>query len=43
MLNFFKKNCLQQENIPEIEEETHRLAVVNMDWGRVKVRNGNWN
>nr|GLL26246.1 pre-rRNA-processing protein ESF1 [Ipomoea trifida] len=27
---------VQEENIPEIEKETHRLAVVNMDWGRVK-------
>ena len=27
-----------QENIPEIEKETHRLAVVNMDWKYVKVR-----
>lgn len=26
-----------QENIPEIEKETHRLAVVNMDWKYVKV------
>ena len=25
------------ENIPEIEKETHRLAVVNMDWRYVKV------
>lgn len=25
-----------EENIPDIEEETHRLAVVDMDWDRVK-------
>lgn len=24
--------------MPEIDKETKRLAVVNMDWGRVKVR-----
>ncbi|KAF5753068.1 pre-rRNA-processing protein ESF1 [Tripterygium wilfordii] len=24
------------ENIPEIEKETHRLAVVNMDWNHIK-------
>jgi hypothetical protein len=27
-----------QEEIVEIEKETHRLAVVNMDWRYVKVR-----
>jgi hypothetical protein len=27
-----------QEEIAEIEKETHRLAVVNMDWRYVKVR-----
>lgn len=27
----------QEENVPEIEKETHRLAVVNMDWNQVKV------
>lgn len=26
-----------QEDIAEIEKETHRLAVVNMDWRFVKV------
>jgi hypothetical protein len=26
-----------QENIPEIERETHRLAIVDMDWAHVKV------
>ncbi|KAF8405449.1 hypothetical protein HHK36_010355 [Tetracentron sinense] len=25
-----------QENIPVIEQETHRLAIVNMDWNQVK-------
>lgn len=25
-----------EKNIPEIEKETHRLAVVNLDWGHVK-------
>lgn len=28
---------VQEENIPEIDKETHRLAVVNMDWNQVKV------
>ncbi|KAK9284848.1 hypothetical protein L1049_024028 [Liquidambar formosana] len=27
---------VQEESIPVIEKETHRLAVVNMDWGEVK-------
>lgn len=27
----------QEENVPEIENETRRLAVVNMDWNQVKV------
>ncbi|KAH1098193.1 hypothetical protein J1N35_015114 [Gossypium stocksii] len=27
---------IQEENIPMIEKETHRLAVVNMDWRHVK-------
>ncbi|XP_043722003.1 pre-rRNA-processing protein ESF1-like [Telopea speciosissima] len=27
---------IQEETIPEIEKETHRLAVVNMDWSQVK-------
>ncbi|CAN4078687.1 unnamed protein product [Withania somnifera] len=27
---------LQKEDVPEIDKETKRLAVVNMDWGRVK-------
>ncbi|KAJ4964622.1 hypothetical protein NE237_016471 [Protea cynaroides] len=27
---------IQEEAIPEIEKETHRLAVVNMDWSQVK-------
>jgi len=27
-----------QEEVAEIEKETHRLAVVNMDWRYVKVR-----
>lgn len=26
----------QEENVPEIENETRRLAVVNMDWNQVK-------
>ncbi|KAF6135868.1 hypothetical protein GIB67_038940 [Kingdonia uniflora] len=26
----------QEKTIPEIEQETHRLAVVNMDWGEVR-------
>lgn len=30
----------QEENIPEIDKETHRLAVLNMDWSQVKVSNG---
>lgn len=25
------------ENVPLIEQETHRLAIVNMDWNQVKV------
>ena len=29
--------CEQNENIPQIEKETHRLAVVNLDWRYVKV------
>ncbi|KAM5546862.1 pre-rRNA-processing protein esf1 [Rosa sericea] len=28
--------AMQNENIPEIEKETHRLAVVNLDWRYVK-------
>lgn len=28
---------VQEEVIPEIEKETHRLAVLNMDWRYVKV------
>lgn len=31
-----EEDPLMQENIPEIEKETHRLAVVNMDWKYVK-------
>ncbi|KAK6797962.1 hypothetical protein RDI58_005664 [Solanum bulbocastanum] len=27
---------VQKEDVPEIDKETKRLAVVNMDWGRVK-------
>lgn len=27
---------IQEENVPMIEKETHRLAVVNMDWRHVK-------
>ncbi|GAA0183405.1 hypothetical protein LIER_30821 [Lithospermum erythrorhizon] len=27
---------VQEENIPEIDKETHRLAIVNMDWSQVK-------
>lgn len=27
---------VQEEHIPEIDKETHRLAVVNMDWSQVK-------
>lgn len=26
----------QEEKVPEIDKETHRLAVVNMDWNHVK-------
>ncbi|XP_059645300.1 pre-rRNA-processing protein esf1 [Cornus florida] len=26
----------QEENVPEIDKETHRLAIVNMDWSQVK-------
>ncbi|KAL8141196.1 hypothetical protein V2J09_007217 [Rumex salicifolius] len=28
--------CEQVENVPNIEKETHRLAIVNMDWTQVK-------
>ncbi|KAA8532015.1 hypothetical protein F0562_006843 [Nyssa sinensis] len=31
-----EETFVQEENIPEIDKETHRLAVVNMDWGQVK-------
>lgn len=31
-----EETFVQQENIPEIDKETHRLAVVNMDWSHVK-------
>lgn len=31
-----EETLAQEENVPEIEEETHRLAVVNMDWNQVK-------
>ncbi|XP_057952217.1 pre-rRNA-processing protein esf1 [Malania oleifera] len=31
-----EESSVQEENIPEIEKETHRLAVVNMDWNHVK-------
>lgn len=27
-----------QEDVPFIEKETRRLAIVNMDWSHVKVR-----
>lgn len=27
---------VQEENVPKIDRETHRLAVVNMDWNHVK-------
>jgi hypothetical protein len=30
----------QEENIPEVDKETHRLAVVNMDWSQVKLSFG---
>ncbi|KAJ0753479.1 putative pre-rRNA-processing protein Esf1 [Helianthus annuus] len=29
-------NALQEENVPEIDKETHRLAVVNLDWNQVQ-------
>lgn len=32
----YSESELQEENVPEIEKETHRLAVVNMDWSQVK-------
>jgi hypothetical protein len=36
-----KSLCMEQEeNIPEVDKETHRLAVVNMDWSQVKVSFG---
>uniref|UniRef100_A0A5B6YSK6 Putative pre-rRNA-processing protein esf1 n=1 Tax=Davidia involucrata TaxID=16924 RepID=A0A5B6YSK6_DAVIN len=31
-----EETLVQEENVPEIDKETHRLAVVNMDWGQVK-------
>ncbi|XP_010266037.1 PREDICTED: pre-rRNA-processing protein ESF1 [Nelumbo nucifera] len=31
-----KELTIQEENIPVIEKETHRLAVLNMDWSQVK-------
>ncbi|CAN4083479.1 unnamed protein product [Withania somnifera] len=31
-----KDTFMQKEDVPEIDKETKRLAVVNMDWGRVK-------
>lgn len=31
-----KDTFVQKEDVPEIDKETKRLAVVNMDWGRVK-------
>lgn len=34
---FYKGLLYGQEEVPEIEKETHRLAVVNMDWRYVKV------
>ncbi|KAH1039625.1 hypothetical protein J1N35_041368 [Gossypium stocksii] len=39
-LQVLRKLCkvMQEENIPMIEKETRRLAVVNMDWRHVKVR-----
>ncbi|KAL8231698.1 hypothetical protein R6Q57_001476 [Mikania cordata] len=29
-------NALQEDNVPEIDKETHRLAVVNLDWNQVQ-------
>ncbi|KAK1432613.1 hypothetical protein QVD17_09511 [Tagetes erecta] len=29
-------HALQEENVPEIDKETHRLAVVNLDWSQVQ-------
>ncbi|KAI3767825.1 hypothetical protein L2E82_18252 [Cichorium intybus] len=28
--------ALQEENVPEIDKETHRLAVVNLDWNQIQ-------
>ncbi|KAK9067416.1 hypothetical protein SSX86_014745 [Deinandra increscens subsp. villosa] len=28
--------ALQEENVPEIDKETHRLAIVNLDWNQVQ-------
>ncbi|KAI3725865.1 hypothetical protein L1987_65661 [Smallanthus sonchifolius] len=29
-------DALQEENVPEIDKETHRLAIVNLDWNQVQ-------
>ncbi|KAL8251439.1 hypothetical protein R6Q59_035132 [Mikania micrantha] len=29
-------NALQEDKVPEIDKETHRLAVVNLDWNQVQ-------
>ncbi|KAM7516100.1 hypothetical protein LguiA_005683 [Lonicera macranthoides] len=31
-----EETLAQEENVPPIDKETHRLAVVNMDWNQVK-------
>ncbi|KAL6960442.1 hypothetical protein U1Q18_038207 [Sarracenia purpurea var. burkii] len=31
-----ENDLLPEENVPEIDKETHRLAVVNLDWSHVK-------
>ncbi|KAM6540513.1 hypothetical protein CsatB_004960 [Cannabis sativa] len=35
-VDLFELHFGQEEHVPEIEKETHRLAVVNMDWRHVK-------
>lgn len=36
--NCFCFPCLQEDNVPEIDKETRRLAIVNLDWSQVRVR-----